>query len=231
MNAITFLKSSFVLLIFFFVNTNVQATNYPVLAFTGDNFRGSNIRLEDNWSVGNRFDYWNDAINSIKVPRGYEAHLFEHAHFRGEYIVIRGNWSSRDNRYWCNRISSIRIVPIGRRNGYRHDHHAHQLPVHTCGLACGDNCGYRPAPIITIFEHGGFRGASEQIQGEWSIYNYGDFWNDRISSIYVPRGYAVILYEHKHFQGNSIIIDGAWSVNSSHDYWNDQISSIRVVRQ
>ncbi len=199
-----------------------------MIAYHTADFRGEQIVIRGDWSVRNRYDYWNDAINSVVVPRGFEALLYEHAGFRGDYIVVRGEWSSRQDRYWFNRVSSIRLVPI-RGRGYDRPR---PRPTHTCGPACGvGDCGYIPAPEITIFEHHSFRGAALTISGEWTAEYSNDFWNDRISSIYVPRGYAVILYEHAFFGGRSVVIEGSWNTASSCDFWNDRVSSMRVVRR
>lgn len=226
----TLLKNSLLLLCFIALAGQLNATNRPLRVFNSDNFRGQCNTLYNDWSATHRFDAWNDAINSIIVPRGYEAILFEHSRFRGNSLVVRGEWSSRNDRYWCNRISSIQIVPINNSyHGRGHDR-PRVTRTHTCGPACANSCGYLPAPIITIFEHSNFRGAARQVQGEWSVRNSNDFWNDRISSIYVPRGYAAILYEHNHFRGATTVVEGPVSFSARRDFWNDQISSIRVVR-
>ncbi|MEL6658628.1 MAG: beta/gamma crystallin-related protein [Bacteroidota bacterium] len=214
-------------------SSNLWADNRPnprLVVFHTADFRGEQLFIRGDWSAPNRYDYWNDAINSLIVPRGYEAILYEHSRFRGEYLVVRGEWSSRQDRYWFNRISSIQLRPIGR--------HAYDplpprpLPTHTCGPSCGrGDCGFLPAPEITVFEHHSFRGAALTIAGEWSVAYTDDFWNDRISSIYVPRGYAVILYEHAYFGGRSVLIEGSWNTAHRCDYWNDRISSLRVVRR
>ncbi|WP_367390930.1 beta/gamma crystallin-related protein [Lewinella sp. LCG006] len=208
----------------------LSAASYgpPIKAFHRSDFQGERINIHADWSVNSPHDYWNDAINSLIVPRGYEAHLFEHGGFRGDYIVVRGQWSSRQDRYWYNRISSIRLVPIAHPRGH---YHQGPPPSHICGPACNANCGYLPAPTITAFEHHSFGGASFTITGEWSAIYSDDFWNDRISSIYVPRGYAVILYEDAYYRGRSVVLEHSWSPYTSEDFWNDRVSSIRVVRR
>lgn len=213
---------------------SAEEERYPrLIAFHNADYRGEQLVIRGDWSVRTPHDYWNDAINSIVVPNGFEAILYEHGGFRGDYLVVRGDWSSRQNRYWFNRISSIRLQPIrGRRHGRRHPHDPPPRPTHTCGPSCGTgDCGYIPLPEITVFEHHSFRGAALTISGEWSTVYADDFWNDRISSIYVPRGYAVILYEHAYFGGRSVVIEGSWNTGSSWDFWNDRISSVRVVRR
>lgn len=201
-----------------------------MIAYHTADFRGEQIVIRDNWSARNQHDYWNDAINSVVVPRGFEAILYEHAGFRGDYIVVRGEWSSRQDRFWFNRVSSIRLERV-RGRGYDRPR-PRPRPTHTCGPTCGvGDCGFIPAPEITVFEHHSFRGAALTIGGEWTAEYSNDFWNDRISSIYVPRGYAVILYEHAFFGGRSVVIEGSWNTASFCDFWNDRVSSLRVVRR
>ena len=212
---------------------SLRADNRPnprLVAFHTADFRGDELFIRWDWSARSRFDYWNDAINSVIVPPGFEAILYEHAGFQGDYLVVRGEWSSRQDRYWFNRISSVQLRPIRR---YTRDEIAPPPPrTHTCGPSCGrGNCGFIPAPEITVFEHHSFRGAALTIGGEWSVAYTDDFWNDRISSIYVPRGYAVILYEHAYFGGRSVLIEGSWNTAHRCDFWNDRISSLRVVRR
>jgi len=233
------------------MGTNLKATDRPVLAFHQADFHGEALTLRGDWTANSRGDYWNDAINALIVPAGYEVYLFEHRDFQGAYLVIRGDWSSRQNRDWYNRISSIQIVPVentyygrgrdghpGRErghdnsNGRGHDQHGHvqRPPVHVCGASCGPDCRYRPLPEVTVFEHQGFQGQALRVVGEWSVAYTDEFWNDRISSILVPRGYGVIVYEDAHFRGRSLLIEGEWNPFSARDFWNDRISSLRVVR-
>lgn len=69
-----------------------------------------------------------------------------------------------------------------------------------------------------------------RIYGEWTAERGYDFWNDRISSVYVPEGYRVILYEHSYFRGRRLVLESHWSAPRGETWWNDRISSIRVER-
>ncbi|WP_249192824.1 beta/gamma crystallin-related protein [Yersinia sp. Marseille-Q3913] len=55
-------------------------------------------------------------------------------------------------------------------------------------------------------------------------------WNDRISSIKVPYGMAVILYENVNFSGRSLTLNNDTNSLNSHEFqwFNDQASSLRV---
>lgn len=80
---------------------------------------------------------------------------------------------------------------------------------------------------MTFYEHSHFQGARKTIQGNWSFTTDG-CWNDRISSIHIPRGWRVVIYEHN-WAGQSMTLTSNWSVRNWNDWWNDRISSIRVI--
>jgi hypothetical protein len=194
--------------------------------FHRPDFRGEHFLISGEWTAHHRRAPWNDAINAIIVPRGYEAILYEHAGFRGARIVVRGDWSTYDAPNWRNRISSIQIIPV-RRSG------------HVCDRSCAPNCrlgrdwrsqGRGPAEVL-LFQDTGFRGPLLRLTSDWSPRYSDDYWNDNISSIRVPRGYALIVYEHAGFQGRSFVIRGNWSAWGYRDFWNDRISSVRLVRE
>lgn len=191
------------------------ATNSALQVFTRSDFSGQHLQILRDWSAGPQ-DYWNNRINSLIVPPGYEAHLFSGRGYSGEYAIVQGQWSCADNSYWCNRISSIRILPT--------EHYPVDPPPPP-----PNHRPYAP-PVVTIFEHNDFNGAALDISGEWSVRQACDFWNDRISSIYVPPGYGVVIYEHSYFRGASTMITHSWSARRARDFWNDRISSLRVVR-
>lgn len=198
-----------------------------VEAYHRPDFRGERLLITEAWSASHSRSHWNDAINALVVPRGFEVHAFEHSNFRGRSLVIVGDWSSADDPYWQNRISSLRLVPVGppRRGGRDYGHHRDCRDGY-----CAPRCHYhRPQPAALLFEHVNYGGPSLRVSGEWSIVYPDEFWNDRISSIRVPRGYALIVYEHSNFRGRSWTITGNWNACGYRDFWNDRISSLRLV--
>jgi hypothetical protein len=206
--------------------TQLAAAFPEAEVFHRPDFRGESFFIGGEWTVHHRHAPWNDAINAIIVPRGYEAILYEHAGFRGARLVVRGDWSSYDTPGWANRISAIRLVPLSREG-------------HVCGPDCGPSCRFdgrrgpvgRAQPEVLLFQDTGFRGPLLRLRSDWSPRYSDDYWNDNISSIRVPRGYALIVYEHAGFQGRSFVIRGNWSARGYRDFWNDRISSVRLVRE
>jgi hypothetical protein len=80
---------------------------------------------------------------------------------------------------------------------------------------------------VTFFEHSNYEGSSRAIGSNWA-YSSDRCWNDKISSISVPRGWKVVVYEHD-FGGRSITLTSDWTVNRWNDFWNDRMSSIEVI--
>lgn len=189
------------------------ANAQPVVRlFSQPGFRGDYLEIAQEWSARDRQDPWNDGVASIGVPEGWEVWVYEDSYFRGRREVFRGSWDGRRERFWCGRISSIRVVRPDRPNR-----------------------PYRPPVIenrvpVTVFQDVHFEGASMRIYGEWTAERGYDFWNDRISSVYVPEGYRVILYEHSYFRGRRLVLESHWSAPRGETWWNDRISSIRVER-
>lgn len=192
-----------------------------VVLYADANFCGESMVLHSDWSASHPRSYWNDVIASVIVPRGWEVWIYEHTHFRGASIVLTYDWSVIDDPWWRNRISSVRIVPSNRRND------RYQRPNRP-----GRNRDYyRGRPEVVLYEHSNFNGSALAIRGDWSVRYRDDFWNDRISSIYVPPGFAVILYEHSNFRGRSVLLEGSWRAFRARDWWNDRVSSIQVLRR
>lgn len=198
---------------------------HAVTFYTEADFCGRSFALTSDWSVKDHRDYWNDAIASIEVPKGWEVRLYEHANFSGRTLTISRDWSIRDNPRWRNRISSVRLVPAI----YRDRPHRRRAPRCDHGHC---QCSKRGAGV-TLYEHKDFSGASLTIHSDWSVRQSDDFWNDRISAIYIPPGYEVVLYKHANFRGRSKTLTGPWPVRRHRDFWddwNDEISSIEILR-
>ncbi|MEB3826008.1 peptidase inhibitor family I36 protein, partial [Phormidium sp. CCY1219] len=80
----------------------------------------------------------------------------------------------------------------------------------------------------TIYEHGNFQGASQELtEGSYNIASL-KIGNDRLSSLRVPAGLKVTLYEHANFSGRSKVLtqDTSWVG----DDFNDITSSIKVEK-
>ena len=191
----------------------------PIVFYSKAGFRGESFELNRDWSSSGRHDVWDNEIGSIEVPSGVEICLYEHPDFRGRTLIISGDWCVRDNPWWRDRISSVRLV----------DAFGEDCPHQTGRNRRGH--GHRRARGITVYEHPHFDGASKSIVDQWSKRNSDDYWDDRISSVEVPAGYVAILYKHPDFQGRSLTLKGPTSVKLDKDSWNDEVSSIEVFRR
>ena len=180
-----------------------------IALFKSPGFKGEHVFTRNDWSCQNSPGFCND-VESIFVPKGWEIMVYEHRNFRGEHKRLNASWNGNgpNNWQWRNDIGSIRILkkPLGRQA-----RHLSQRKV------------------VSLFEHN-FEGRKMVISKDWTVLGSNDPFNDRISSIHVPKGWKVIVYEHAHFRGNSMEITGQWQAERSNSFWNDRISSIRVVR-
>ncbi|MBZ9798069.1 peptidase inhibitor family I36 protein [Mesorhizobium sp. ES1-4] len=87
---------------------------------------------------------------------------------------------------------------------------------------------YNDQPACVMFEHVNFRGRSIEMQADDSVsFRGGQFWNDRVSSVFVRRGCSLIAYEDARMGGRSIEIRRR--ARQLGDYWNDRISSAECV--
>ncbi|NIM16481.1 MAG: hypothetical protein GTO45_31095, partial [Candidatus Aminicenantes bacterium] len=59
-------------------------------------------------------------------------------------------------------------------------------------------------------------------------------WNDKISSLWIRRGYQVTLYEHDKFKGKRLVLIGKGRKGSVYNLdsygFNDIVSSYKLVR-
>jgi hypothetical protein len=196
-------------------------SDHSATLYSNANYHGERFNLYNDWSANRDHNSWNNEIASIEVPRGLELWLYEDKNFRGECLIISRDWSVKDNPWWRNRISSVRVVytsdreqprhhpSYGYRNDYWRDRH------HEAG--------------VTIYEHRHFSGRSGTMYDDWSGQHSGDFWDDRISSIDIPAGYIVILYKSQDFNGRSLTLRGPRSIQLENDSWNNEVSSIEIM--
>ncbi|WP_137933187.1 peptidase inhibitor family I36 protein [Mesorhizobium comanense] len=88
----------------------------------------------------------------------------------------------------------------------------------------GASAQYNDQPACVMFEHVNFRGRALEMDPNDSVsFRGGQFWNDRVSSVFVRRGCTLVAYEDTNMGGNSIEIRRR--ARALGDYWNDRISS------
>jgi hypothetical protein len=84
---------------------------------------------------------------------------------------------------------------------------------------------------VCVYEHAGFNGrqlcfhAGQSVQ---RIRNYGDFWNDKVSSISIAPGFSVRVCQHDGFAGRCSTYDRSIT-NLANQGFNDEISSLSVT--
>jgi hypothetical protein len=90
--------------------------------------------------------------------------------------------------------------------------------------ADGASAQYDDQPACVMFEHVNFRGRSIEMGPDDAVsFRGGQFWNDRVSSVFVRRGCTLVAYEHTGMRGDSIEIRRR--ARELGDDWNDRISS------
>ncbi|TPK73377.1 hypothetical protein FJ934_21890 [Mesorhizobium sp. B2-4-12] len=91
-------------------------------------------------------------------------------------------------------------------------------------FADGASAQYDDQPACVMFEHSNFRGRSIEMGPDDSVnFRGGQFWNDRVSSVFVRRGCTLVAYEDTNMSGESIEIRRR--VRELGGDWNDRISS------
>jgi hypothetical protein len=92
-------------------------------------------------------------------------------------------------------------------------------------LCVGSASAYDDEPACVMFEHGNFRGRSLEMSADDSVnFRSGQFWNDRVSSVFVRRGCTLVAYEDGRRRGRSIEINRRIR-DLQGGGWNDRISS------
>ncbi|OBQ74882.1 peptidase inhibitor family I36 protein [Mesorhizobium erdmanii] len=88
----------------------------------------------------------------------------------------------------------------------------------------GASAQYDDQPACVMFEHVNFRGRSIEMGPDDSVnFRGGQFWNDRVSSVFVRRGCTLVAYEDTNMRGESIEIRRR--ARELGGDWNDRISS------
>ncbi|MTJ07096.1 beta/gamma crystallin-related protein, partial [Anabaena sp. UHCC 0204] len=80
---------------------------------------------------------------------------------------------------------------------------------------------------VTVYEHDKFGGAKGTLStGSYELGN--TWWNDKISSISIAKGWVIRGYEHSNFGGQEVV----WTSSTNYvgNNWNDKISSLRVYQ-
>ena len=179
--------------------------------------------------------------------------LFKETGFRGEALMINGDWSCELDRDFCFTIESI-IIPRGYEVWlYRH-RKFNGDPVVLNSSWDGSGAGsyslrnrirsiriIQRRQAVPRFPRSGtgsqvivydqfFQGRQMVLNGNWTVSRHNGFdFNDCINAIYVPRGYVVRIFEDANYSGRYQDIYGDWRV-CQQDFWFARISSIMIMR-
>lgn len=160
-----------------------------------ENYEGRSEKLGPDNSVP-LMQRWNDRISSIDVSRGCRLTAFEHKNFTGDSKTF-----GAPNRYvgdlWNDRISSMQC-----------------------------NCDYQPSRAMAceLYEDANFSGDMYSVEAEQEDADLWRNFNDKASSVVVPRNCELWVFEHKDFVGRRKPF-GPGSYPYVGNYWNDRVSS------
>jgi hypothetical protein len=182
------------------VAENPNANNKPgVEFFSNYDFTGERLKV-DTLGYYAIPSYFNDKLSSLIVPSGYEVTLYEDYNQAGRSIKL-GAGRHNVGRF-NDRVSSVVIRQVDTEN---------------------------PTPIpgrreVQLFEDFSSRG-DRLVVDRTGYYAIPRYFDNRLSSIIVPKGYEVTLYEHYNRGGRSVIL-GPGRHNLSG--FNDIVSSLEV---
>lgn len=157
----------------------------------------------------------NNDISSLKVPRGYQVSLFANDFFRGKSVVIGDNDNCLRDNGLDEQVSSV-IIRQDERAVVASNTSSQTTSAAPTDVVAYSECGYFGLEVA--LPPGEYKAADLEKLG---------MPNNAISSLRVPRGYAVAIYENDFFRGAGRVleVDDKCLVG---DQLNDKISSIVV---
>ncbi|MCP5050504.1 MAG: beta/gamma crystallin family protein [bacterium] len=200
-----------------------------VILYRHANFRGSKVFIPAGKNIRNLRDRgWNDKVSSIELVDGARLEIYEHRNYRGAYTKVRrdihdlAQFRQGIEGNWNDKISSIKVISGRGSRRYNDDYRDDRRD---------DDDDY-----ATFHRHADGRGSS--FNGKMGRNRkIKKRWNDKVSSIWVKRGYRVILYEHKKFRGRRLVLEGkgrrrrGGTLYNLIDYrFNDRMSSYKLER-
>jgi hypothetical protein len=172
-----------------------------VVLYDATDFKGRAEVLERSWSGGG---YWDQRIQSMRVPRGCRVTIYQERNYQGTQARLTENWNPGPTAAWVGRIRSIRIE--------------------------WDDDGSRPPPsgsFPVIYAQRGYQGPAMAVERDQPELRDWDGSPHSIRSIRVPSGWRLVVYEHPNYGGRSQTLTSNWSPPTN-NMWSGLVRSIRV---
>lgn len=194
-------------------NNNGNNNSDMVTIYADCNYQGISKSLPAGYHNMSELGSLNDKVSSIKLPNGYSITLYGDPDYRGnqenfEYSIDCIQNSMND------KTSSVFIKKINNSNNGGHHNGNNNRPT---------------GNTVMIFKDCDFDGQSMELGlGYHNLRDLGSL-NDKISSVYVPRGYTVTLYLDPDYKGNKRVLTVEESCLSGTQF-DDKVSSILISR-
>lgn len=173
-------------------------------------FRGASETISQNIADMKNTRIGNDALSSVRVPRGCRVVLYSDNNFRGHSVVLEGDEPELGRTRVGN--DSVSSVEVDCGGGY-----------------AGSHGGAASASGVTLYSDYGFRGTSETINGNIDDMKNTRIGNDSLSSVRVPRGCSVTLYTDNNYRGRYLDLDRDEPELGRTSIGNDSVSSISAA--
>lgn len=214
--------------------TQSSGSNQPLAIeiYSECNYKGIGVRLAPGkYQVGDLEDLGmpNNAISSVRVPRGLKASIYENDFFRGDGAVLQSDEGCLIGAQLNDKVSSI----IVERGGLPQvsDQSGTLAGGSSSSTAAGSSVSAADA-TAALYSQCGFRGSRVLLKdGEYTaeqLHQMG-FKDNSLSSLKVADGHQVELFFYDFFRGKSgyLRADDDCLTN---DGFDNEVSSIKVTR-
>jgi Beta/Gamma crystallin len=189
-----------------------------VVLYEDCSLRGRSVALAPGNYHTRELGISNDALSSIRIPKGYSVVIYKDNDFRGQSQTFYSTVYCLDGN-WSDQASSIIVYgPGGSHNSNSSASNNYYY---------NDNNSYSGSrDMVTFYADCNYGGASFSMP----VGNFKErsikVGNDKISSFRVPYGFRLTVYQNDGFGGRSRTFTG--SVKCLDGTWNDQISSFII---
>lgn len=184
-----------------------------ITVYADCNYQGISKSLPEGYHNIRELGLLNDKVSSVKIPNGYSITLYSDPDYRGNEETFEYSIDCIQNSM-NDKTSSVFIKKTRNNNSGGHHNGNYNRPY-------GNS--------VIIFKDCDFEGQSMELgTGYHNIRELGSL-NDKISSIYVPRGYSVTLYLDPDYKGSRRVVTSDETCLSGTSF-DDKISSIFISR-